>query len=88
MGDSQEFDCFNLSDVFEYMSPDSYTAVLNLILKRARPGARLAYWNMLALRRRPESFAGVLHSLEDLSERLFARDRAFFYSALVIEEAA
>lgn len=85
---SGEFDCFNLSDVFEYMSPDSYAAVLKLILNRARHGARLAYWNMLAPRHRPESLAGELHPLPELSAQLFARDRAFFYSALVIEEAA
>jgi hypothetical protein len=29
-----------------------------------------------------------LHPLPELSAQLFARDRAFFYSALVIEEAA
>jgi S-adenosylmethionine-diacylglycerol 3-amino-3-carboxypropyl transferase len=82
----RQFDCFNLSDIFEYMSPESYEQLLKLIVSSARPGARLAYWNMLAPRRRPESLAAALHPLTELSTRLFARDRAFFYSALVVEE--
>ncbi len=84
----QKFDCFNLSDIFEYMSPSSYEELLRLIVSSALPGARLAYWNMLAPRRRPESLAAVLRPLSELSEQLFARDQAFFYSALVVEEVA
>jgi len=84
----QQFDCFNLSDIFEYMSPASYEQLLQLILRSARPGARLAYWNMLAQRQRPESLVSALRPLTELSARLFARDQAFFYSALVVEEVA
>lgn len=84
----QKFDCFNLSDIFEYMSPSSYEELLKLIVSRARPGARLAYWNMLAPRHRTESLATFLRPLSELSAQLFARDQAFFYSALVVEEVA
>jgi len=84
----QKFDCFNLSDIFEYMAPGTYEELLRLIVSSARPGARLAYWNMLAPRRRPESLAGALRPLSELSARLFAQDRAFFYSAFVVEEVA
>ncbi len=83
---SQKFDCFNLSDIFEYMAPNTYEALLRLIVSKARPGTRLAYWNMLAPRRRPESMAATLRPLSELSARLFAQDRAFFYSAFVVEE--
>lgn len=86
LGQAQKFDCFNLSDIFEYMSPASYEQLLKLIVSSARSGARLAYWNMLAPRSRPESMAALLHPLADLSSQLFARDQAFFYSALVVEE--
>ncbi len=82
----RKFDCFNLSDIFEYMSPSSYEQLLKLIVSSARPGARLAYWNMLAPRHRPESMAADLRPLAELSAQLFARDRAFFYSAFVVEE--
>jgi S-adenosylmethionine-diacylglycerol 3-amino-3-carboxypropyl transferase len=86
LGRDRKFDCFNLSDIFEYMSPSSYEQLLQLIVSSARPGGRLAYWNMLAPRRRPDSLATVLRPLAELSAELFARDQAFFYSALVVEE--
>jgi S-adenosylmethionine-diacylglycerol 3-amino-3-carboxypropyl transferase len=82
----QKFDCFNLSDIFEYMSPSSYEELLRLLASSSRPGARLAYWNMLAPRHRPESMAAILRPLAELSAQLFARDQAFFYSAFVVEE--
>jgi S-adenosylmethionine-diacylglycerol 3-amino-3-carboxypropyl transferase len=79
------FDAFNLSDIFEYMSIERYDQLLGRIVARSRPGARLAYWNMLAPRRRPESLAGSLEPLSELSACLFKKDKAFFYSAFVVE---
>ncbi|MCZ7563210.1 MAG: BtaA family protein [Burkholderiales bacterium] len=80
-------DGFNLSDIFEYMSEANYARLLERLLGAARPGARIAYWNMLAPRRRPEALAGQLTPRRDLSEPLFAADKAFFYSDFVVEEA-
>lgn len=77
---------FNLSDLFEYLSESDYHKLLELILTASRPGARLVYWNMLAPRRRPDYLADRLEPLTQLAERLFAEDKAFFYSALIIEE--
>lgn len=79
-------DRFNLSDIFEYMSKDNYESLLNLLVDSARPGGRLLYWNMLAPRSRPEHMSDRLRSLEDLARNLHWNDKAFFYSALVIEE--
>jgi len=58
-----------------------------VMTSRSRPGARLAYWNMLAPRRRPEQMADRLRPLDDLAARLHLADRAFFYSAFRVEEA-
>jgi S-adenosylmethionine-diacylglycerol 3-amino-3-carboxypropyl transferase len=88
LAEERSFDCFNLSDIFEYMAPETYEQLLRLLVSRSRPGARLAYWNMLAPRRRPESLASVLRPLSELSDLLFKRDQAFFYRALVVEELA
>lgn len=82
----QRFDGFNLSDIFEYMSHDEYVAELARLIASSRQGARLVYWNMLADRSRPESMANKLAPLTDLSSRLFAEDKAFFYKSLVVEE--
>jgi S-adenosylmethionine-diacylglycerol 3-amino-3-carboxypropyl transferase len=79
-------DRFNLSDVFEYMSQENYERVLESISACARPGARLAYWNLLAARQRPESMAGRIRPLNELAERLHREDKTFFYSAFVVEE--
>lgn len=79
-------DKFNLSDIFEYMSPDNTAALLTRLANASRPGGRLAYWNMLAPRRRPESLAHRLRPRDDLASPLFLQDRAFFYSALIVEE--
>jgi S-adenosylmethionine-diacylglycerol 3-amino-3-carboxypropyl transferase len=79
-------DRFNLSDIFEYMSPENYDRLLNRLVEAARPGARLAYWNMLAPRSRPGAMANRLRPLEELAKQLFAQDKAWFYSRFVVEE--
>lgn len=79
-------DRYNLSDIFEYMSEPNYHALLERLARAGRAGARLAYWNMLAPRRRPGAMAGALAERRDLSAPLFAEDKAFFYSDFVLEE--
>jgi S-adenosylmethionine-diacylglycerol 3-amino-3-carboxypropyl transferase len=80
------FDGFNLSDIFEYMDPATSAEVYGRLLAGARPGARLAYWNMLAPRRLAGSFPGRVRPLEEEAQALFAQDLAFFYSAFVLDE--
>jgi S-adenosylmethionine-diacylglycerol 3-amino-3-carboxypropyl transferase len=79
---------FNLSDIFEYMSGETSEAVLRRLLAVARPGARLAYWNMMVPRSRPPALADRLVPCAAEAERGFARDRAFFYRRFVVEEVA
>ena len=86
--DAPPIDRYNLSDIFEYVSLDNYHRLLDALATAARPGARLAYWNMLAPRRRPDTMAARLTPLDALATRLHDADRAFFYSAFVIEEVA
>jgi S-adenosylmethionine-diacylglycerol 3-amino-3-carboxypropyl transferase len=81
-----KLDGANLSDIFEYMSEANTEAMLAKLADASRPGARLAYWNMLAPRSRPDSLAHRLKPLEDLATQLFAQDKAFFYSRFVVEE--
>jgi S-adenosylmethionine-diacylglycerol 3-amino-3-carboxypropyl transferase len=80
------FGAFNLSDIFEYISAENYHSLLDRLIRAGRPGARLAYWNTLADRHRPEFMADRLRSLDDLSRSLHARDKAFFYCAFFVEE--
>jgi S-adenosylmethionine-diacylglycerol 3-amino-3-carboxypropyl transferase len=80
------FDGFNLSDIFEYLDPPTCSAMYGTLLGAARPGARFAYWNMLVPRRRPDEFASRVRSLTEQAAALLSVDRAFFYSAFVLEE--
>jgi S-adenosylmethionine-diacylglycerol 3-amino-3-carboxypropyl transferase len=77
---------FNLSDIFEYMSAENTAALLAKLAAAGKRGGRLAYWNMMVPRSRPETLADVLKPLESLSRDLFRKDKAFFYRAFVVEE--
>ena len=87
LSDSTEtFDAYNLSDIFEYMSEKNTENLLRQIHASSSTNSRLAYWNMLAPRSRPDSLAALIRPLPDLSDDLFTQDKAFFYSAFVVEE--
>ena len=79
----EDYGGFNLSDIFEYMSEANAAALMRRVGERAAPGARAAYWNMLAPRSRPEELAGMWRTVE---QDLLERDRCFFYSRFVVEE--
>jgi S-adenosylmethionine-diacylglycerol 3-amino-3-carboxypropyl transferase len=82
----ERFHAYNLSDIFEYMSESNMEAILQALLRISAPGARIAYWNMLAPRSRPENMRDHIHPLNTLGADLFAQDKAFFYSRFIVEE--
>lgn len=82
------FDAFNLSDIFEYLSPGQSAYIYEKLVNVARGGARLAYWNTLVPRRCPTELSGRVRPLDDLSHSLLARDRAFFYTAFWLDEVS
>lgn len=86
--DSPPIDCFNLSDIFEYMDQPTYELLLETLIASSNHGARLAYWNMLVDRHAPDTFikTGKLRSHERAGAELLAADKAFFYSNFVLEE--
>jgi S-adenosylmethionine-diacylglycerol 3-amino-3-carboxypropyl transferase len=79
------FDAFNLSDIFEYMSDADHERVYAALVGHARPGARLAYWNMLAPRGPARSVADRVEPLEELAAALHDRDRAWFYQRFHVD---
>jgi len=79
-------DGFNLSDIFEYMSPEVFEHVYGTVLNASNPGARLVYWNMMAPRRVPATYASRVETLSGVEDELKAVDKAFFYSDFVVEE--
>ncbi len=81
-----KIDRFNLSDIFEYMSPDNYRRLLERLVRAGRRGGRLAYWNLLAERRRPADMGDRLRSMTAFARRLHQQDKAFFYRDFILEE--
>jgi S-adenosylmethionine-diacylglycerol 3-amino-3-carboxypropyl transferase len=79
-------DRFNLSDIFEYISPASSERLFEAVARCGRIGGRLAYWNMQAPRRCPARLASKVITLDDLSRRLYRETSTFFYSAFYVEE--
>jgi S-adenosylmethionine-diacylglycerol 3-amino-3-carboxypropyl transferase len=79
---------YNLSDIFEYMSAENTETLLRNLAAAGAKGGRLAYWNMMVPRSRPESLKHMLKPLDALSRALHAKDKAFFYRAFVVEEIA
>jgi S-adenosylmethionine-diacylglycerol 3-amino-3-carboxypropyl transferase len=84
--DANSVDAFNLSDVFEYVSPAHYRRLLAQCADVGCPGARLAYWNLFVLRHRPEPLADRLQPRRTRAERLHAHDTTFFYGNFVLED--
>ncbi len=81
-----KFDGFNLSDIFEYMSPAQYKNEMQGLIAHAGTGARLAYWNMLADRKEIGGLEQRLKFLDAEASALFKQDKAFFYKAFIVGE--
>ena len=79
-------DRFNLSDIFEYISPAGSENLFRDIVRCGRRGGRLAYWNMQAFRRCPADLAERVHTLDDISRSLYRETATFFYSAFYVDE--
>ena len=84
--DRVKFDAFNLSNLFEYLSPDDFEYLYGNLLNISAPKARLVYWNMMVPRSRPERYKDYATPLSDLSTKLYAKDKAFFYSNFHVDE--
>lgn len=79
-------DSLNLSDVFEYVSEENYRSIMKLIARASKPGARVVYWNMMARRTSRSSNVQQVNELAEVSEKLFAENKTFFYSRFIVEE--
>ncbi len=80
------FSGFNLSDIYEYLTPEQTEHVYGDLLNSSKTGARFTYWNMLVPRTCPSSLSQRVILKDSLSKELFDQDYAFFYSRFVVEE--
>lgn len=81
-----KFDGFNLSDIFEYMDVPTFRQVGAVLAEGANPGARVCYWNLMVHRNLAEDLPDLFQDLPDLSARLTAEDRGFFYHRFIVNQ--
>ena len=77
---------FNFSNIFEWMSPAAFEALLRETVRVARNGAVLAYRNLLVFRERPPSLSGNIRSRKGLAQALLGTDLSFIYDNYVVEQ--
>jgi S-adenosylmethionine-diacylglycerol 3-amino-3-carboxypropyl transferase len=82
---SGTYSAFNLSDAPAHLSATESEALLRGCVGAARSGARLAYWNHLEARHRPDTMADVLDRAEAVSAELSRQDRAFVHGGFQLE---
>lgn len=75
------FSKFNLSDIFEALSPEENDIVWQEIIRTAKSGATVAYWNNLVRRSYPAHQSALIRTNENQLSQLRAKDRVFFYDS-------
>jgi len=85
-GEPADKRAYNLSDIFEYMGESMFRAVCGKLLDSAAPSSRFVYWNMLVPRSMALCVPERVQAQNSLSQSLFRKDRAFFYSAFHVDD--
>lgn len=75
---------FNLSDIFEALSDEEANSIWEEIIRVSKNGATVVYWDNLLPRPVPPGFSGIVKVEKQLQEKLFQKDRVFFYGGLHI----
>jgi S-adenosylmethionine-diacylglycerol 3-amino-3-carboxypropyl transferase len=73
------FSKFNLSDVFESLSPEQNNILWKEIVRTAKNEARVVYWNNLVYRTFPQDLSANIKNEDQLANQLHLKDRVFFY---------
>ncbi len=77
---------FNFSNIFEWMPPGAFEALLRESIRVARNGAVMTYRNLLVPRSMPGSLARWIEPQPMLAQTLHQADRAFIYRAYQVEK--
>ena len=82
-----QINAFNLSDIFEYMTQEGMDTLYEAMLLKAGPGARFAYWNMLAPRKCSETLQKTygVGTCKKRNGEFLMKDKAFFYSKFYLD---
>lgn len=78
-----QINAFNLSDIFEYMDQSTFQKVSESLIEAAAPGAKFAYWNLMAPRQLSQI---VENSVQPIAVSFHRPDHGFFYRAFFAEQ--
>lgn len=76
---NDSFSKFNLSDVFEPLSLEQNDTLWKEIVRTAKNGARVVYWNNLVPRTFPQQLSVNVKDEAQRATQLHSMDRVFFY---------
>lgn len=79
-------DCFNFSNIFDWMSQEAFVHLMGEVIRVARPGARLAYWTNIVNTRRELGSIGRAEIVEEreTERRIQAACRTPGYSSCTV----
>lgn len=80
----ESIDCFNFSNVFEWVPIETFEEMLRETHRVARPGGRLCYRNLLVPRSHLRSLDHLFRPHDKLASRLLYQDRSFVYSGFEV----
>jgi len=83
---NEQFNGFNLSDIFEYMSDLEFEQQAAFFEQISASHARLVYWNLMIPRKLSSLNEGCFQLKEKLIVDLKLRDKGYFYGDLIVEE--
>lgn len=81
-----QFDYFNLSNIFEYMTVPIFSHLTNELSLHSSKGARFAYWNLMVQRNLAFADAQKYIYHDAYSNKLSSVDKGFFYQSFIINE--
>ncbi len=76
---------FNFTNVFEWISGEAFTELLEQTIRVAKDGSVITYRNLLVPREHPEALSGSIISNKELAGRLHSKDLSFIYDNYIIE---
>jgi S-adenosylmethionine:diacylglycerol 3-amino-3-carboxypropyl transferase len=79
------FDGFNLSNIVEYTTPESFKALAEVLGTAANPGAHLAYWNVLVPRKLSDAAPAVFENVLDTGRDRDIPDKGWIYSRFLVD---
>lgn len=82
-----KFDGMNLSDIFEYMDPNTFTQIGNSLHAGLNENGTIGYWNLMVPRVLSTDLPKQFQLNQELSNELTRIDKGFFYHGFYSDKA-